>query len=129
MARVKRSRKCNDGSQGQMKTLHGCGPLLLCRLRIAFCTIILREAPTQSFRSEKKITSESGIESVECTTRAVKEADFHFVQPWIDSIIKSITHLLDGIWDQQQHHGGSEHFSQVNLSGCHLIAGNGGRDT
>ena len=59
------------------------------------------------------ITSESGIENVECTTRAVKEANFHFVQPWIDSITKRQTYLLDGIWDQEQRHGGPEHFSQV----------------
>ena len=36
-----------------MKILPSCGPLLLYCLRIAFCTNILREAPTQSFRSEK----------------------------------------------------------------------------
>ena len=36
--------------------------------------------PHRASDQRKKITSESGIENVECATRAVKEAHFHFVQ-------------------------------------------------
>lgn len=85
--------------------------------------------PHKASGQRKKITSESGIENVECSIWAVEETNFPFVQPWIDSIIKRMTYLLDGIRDQEEHHGGSVYFSQVNLSGCHFIAANGGRDT